>query len=276
MKRRKVMKIAAGVFAGTGIGIFTLSNAFKSNKPIKEAPRNLEYDPPESSWKYHSLDPDETAELAYKFYSGGGCMYATVKSVIAQLAEKVGAPYTSFPFQMFGYGHGGIGGYGTVCGALNGAAALIGLLVSEKSIKDSMIADIFQWYEKTPIPEFKPKDPNFAGSLPSSVSNSVLCHASNTNWCNQSGFPIGSNERKERCRRLTSDVAKKVTVSLNEIFAHTYITNPHGEEANTCLACHGKQGKIQNTSTSMSCNPCHSESIGHQVFSDIHYKFMKQ
>ena len=115
-------------------------------------------------------------------------MFATVKSIINQLAERVGEPYSSFPMHMFKYGHGGIGGYGTVCGALNGTAALIGLLVPEKAVQDRMISDIFQWYEKESFPSFNPENPNYEFTPPKSVPNSVLCHASNTNWCLDSGY----------------------------------------------------------------------------------------
>lgn len=271
------MKISMGVFAGGSIGLVTLANAFKTKKQPVEELQKLGYKPSESNWKYQHLNPDATAELAYTYYSEGSCMYATVRSVISQLAEKFGEPFVSFPYHMFKYGHGGVGGYGSVCGTLNGAAALIGLLITDKNIQDQMIADIFQWYENTPFPEFVPLRPAFDFELPASVSNSVLCHASNTNWCNKSGFKITSNERKERCRRMTGDVAKKVTTALNGIHAQECIPATPVKEADlSCLNCHGNEGKIKNTAVKMSCNSCHSESVGHRVFSDLHYKIMKE
>jgi hypothetical protein len=277
MDRRKALKVAAGVFAGSGIGLVTLSNAFKPGKQPVEEPYYLEYDPPETGWKYVLLAPAVSAELAYGYYSEGSCMYATVKSVISQLAEKIGEPYTSFPFHMFKYGHGGVGGYGSVCGALNGAAALIGLFISDRSIQDSLIGDIFQWYEKEPFPTFSPANPAFDFTPARSVPNSILCHASNTNWSNDTGLKVSSKERKERCRRLTGDVTQKVTTALNEIHADKYMANLHSDETiNTCHACHGKEGKLKNVSVRMSCNSCHSESVGHRIFSDVHYKLMKE
>ena len=76
---------------------------------------------------------------------------------------------------------------------------------------------------------------------------------------------------------MTSDVVKKVTISLNEIFADTYTTNVYNDETvNTCVTCHGSTGKVNNTAAKMSCNSCHTESVGHRVFSDIHYKLMKE
>jgi hypothetical protein len=111
------MKLAAGALAGGGIGLVTLSTAFKLKNQPAEEPHKLEYTETESTWKYTPLEPAVTAEIAYNLYSEGSCMFATVKSVISQLAETVGEPYLSFPFHMFKYGHGGVGGYGSVCGA---------------------------------------------------------------------------------------------------------------------------------------------------------------
>lgn len=277
MDRRKAMKITAGLFAGTGIGLVTLSNAFKPEKTVAAGPSKIDYSPSDTDWKYIQLDPDATAELAYDSYSEGSCMYATVKSVIAQLAEKEGEPYSSFPVHMFKYGHGGIGGYGSVCGTLNGAAAVLGLLIEDKTVRDKLISDIFLWYEKESFPNFTPGNPNYDFTPPKSVPNSILCHASNTNWCKDSGFNITSKERKERCRRLTADVAKMVVLALNDIHSNDYLTNIHADESSaTCLACHGKEGKVKNSSVKMTCNSCHAESVGHRIFSDVHYKLMKE
>jgi len=277
MNRRKAMTIAAGVVVGGGAGLLTLTNAFKPEILFDNEPHKLDYKQLEDDWKYSPLDPAVTAELAYKYYAEGSCMYATVKSIISQLVEKIGEPYKSFPIHLFKYGHGGVGGYGSICGALNGAAAVIGLLVSDNSVRDNIIADVFRWYENEPLPKFNPQNSSYDYVPVESISQSILCHASNTNWCKTAGFKANSNERKERCRRMTSDVVKKVTTSLNEVFTDKYTTNVFNDETvNTCLTCHGGTGKVNNTATKMSCNSCHTESVGHRVFADIHYKLMKE
>ena len=276
MDRRKAIKVAAGIFVGGGVGMISLINALKPKIELDNEPHELDYTPSEGTWSYELLDPLVTAGLAYNYYSEGSCMYATVKSIVSQLAEKVGEPFSSFPCHMFKYGHGGVGGYGTVCGALNGAAALIGLLIDDKGVRDKMIADIYRWYEKESLPGFSPEQANYDYVPVKSVSHSVLCHASNTNWCKASGFEVNSRERKERCRRISADVAQKVTVSLNKVFTSAYITNVHPDEtAGTCLTCHGSDGKVNNSAVKMSCNSCHTKSVGHRVFGDIHYKFME-
>jgi hypothetical protein len=276
MDRRKAIKMGAGVFTAGGAGLLSLPLIFRTDNSVRAESRKLEYDLGGGDWKYDYLDPEATAQFAYGHYKDGSCMYATVTSVVSQLADKFGGPYESFPCHMFKYGHGGVGGFGTVCGALNGAAALIGLLIPDKGIQDVMITDLFQWYEKEAMPVFVPAKPVYDAKIPVSVSNSVLCHASNTTWCKVTGFAVNSDERKERCRRLTGDVARQVTMALNNLAAHAYTAHEHtNEEVNSCIACHGDVGKVKNTSSKMSCNSCHSESIGHRIFSDVHYRYMK-
>jgi anti-sigma regulatory factor (Ser/Thr protein kinase) len=71
-------------------------------------------------------------------------------------------------------------------------------------------------------------------------------------------------------------VAQKVATALNEIYTNEYIAGVRSnEEAATCLACHGTEGKVNNSSVKMGCTSCHTESVGHKVFADIHYKLMK-
>lgn len=276
MNRRNAMKLAAGAIIGGGAGILTLTQAFKPEPPPVKSPENLVSEGKETNWKYAQLDPAISGQIAYEQYSVGSCMYATFFGVASQMAEKFGEPFTSFPFHMMKYGHGGVGGFGTLCGALNGAAALIGLFVGDKNMRDSLINDLFQWYENSQLPVFNPQKAAMDFTPPPSVSNSTLCHASTTNWSKASGFKIDSNERKERCRRLSGEVAVKVTSSLNHFFNNDYVTVYHNNEnAGTCLTCHGKESKLNNISGKMNCTSCHTKSIAHKVFGDVHYKLMK-
>lgn len=277
MERRKVLKIAAGAMAAGGVGAVTLATAFKSEVKAPAEPKNLEYQEGESNWKYTKLDPVETAQLAYDDYPNGSCMYGVFNSVIAQLAEKVGEPFSSFPVQMMKYGHGGVNGYGTICGTLNGAAALIGLLVDGKSTQDALMQELFRDYENTPYPIFKPEKPAMDFDPPKSVAKSVLCHASTTRWGKKAGYTISSKERKERCRRLTADVAAQTVTILNNYHANAFIANAHDDKTvRTCMTCHSSEGKLGNTTGKMTCSSCHEESLAHKVFADSHHKFMKK
>ncbi len=276
MDRRKAMKITAGAIIGGGAGILTLTNGFKPDYLPLEDPKKHEFKDLQSAWGYSHLDPDITADLAYKHYDSGSCMYATFKSIISQLADKFNEPYASFPTHMMKYGHGGVGGFGTICGSLNGASALIGLLVTDKEAQDSMITGILRWYEGAKLPEYKPQEAIYNFTPPSTISNSTLCHASNTNWVKETGYKINSAERKERCRRLTSDVASRIATVLNEYFGNTYVAKGNDSETvRQCMTCHSDKGKLVNTSSKMGCTSCHTESIGHRLFADAHYKIMK-
>lgn len=275
MDRRKALKIAAGAIAAGGVGTVTLATAFKPEIKAAAPPETLPAGDVKSDWSYVPLDPEETARRAYVNYPDGSCMYGVFSSVISQLAEQIGEPFSSFPIQMMKYGHGGIGGYGTTCGSLNGAAALIGLLIPEKEVQNILITDLFQWYESAQLPVYSPSSPGLDYTPPTSVSESVLCHASNTKWGASSGHKISSKERKERCRRLTSDVAAQTADMLNKYFSSDFIANTQDNESvRTCMTCHGSQGKVGNTSGNMTCTSCHTESLGHKVFGDIHYKLM--
>lgn len=277
MDRRKAMKLTAGALIAGGAGIVTLTKAFKPEYQTLEEPKKLEYKNADSSWPYFPLDPALAADLAYKHYDSGSCMYATFTSIISQLAEKHGEPYSSFPVHMMKYGHGGVGGFGTICGSLNGAAALIGLLVAGKAEQDSLITGLLRWYEDAKLPEYIPQKAILEFTPQSTISKSTLCHASNSIWVKETGYKVNSNERKERCRRLTSDVASHVVMSLNEYFGNNYVTNNHDDKTvSQCMTCHGDKGKLVNTNSKMGCTSCHTESAGHKLFADIHYKIMKE
>jgi hypothetical protein len=275
MNRRKAIKIATGTLLAGTAGVATMTTAFKPEKAIIPSSKKVELDETETSWKYSRLDPALTSEQAYKNYNIGSCMYGVFSSIMAQLAIKIGEPYISFPVHMMKYGHGGIGGSGTICGTMNGAAAIMGLLIDNKKVRDALTADLFHWYESTAFPTYKPTAPTLDFTPETSVSKSVLCHASSTRWVKKTGYRIESDERKERCRRLTADVAAHTVEILNAYFDNTFITDYHeNETTSNCMACHGSQGKLGNSSSKMNCTSCHDKSIGHKIFGDAHYKLM--
>ncbi len=275
MNRRTALKVAAGGFLGGGAGVLFLTQGFKTEFPPVEPKVELKINPPDFTWKYHPLNPTVTAERAYRAYNTGSCMYAVAYSVISQLAEQLGEPYASFPMQMMEYGHGGVGGYGTICGALNGAAALMGLFVADKKMRDLMTIDLFKWYEKTELPVFTPKKPLLDHTPGKSVAESVLCHASMISWTKASDNRVESQQRKERCRRLTADVAFRLNIVLNQFHEKNCpLAHINDTETQSCLNCHGSDGKLGNTASNMNCASCHDTSLGHRLFADAHHKLM--
>ena len=81
------------------------------------------------SWTPRKLDPDECAPVAYDgfWHNLNACGYGAFYSIVGIMAEKYGAPYDQFPFSMLAVNEGGIIGWGTICGALYGAAAAFAL-----------------------------------------------------------------------------------------------------------------------------------------------------
>lgn len=276
MNRRKfIFGAAAGLTAGFS-GALILANAFNPPALKEQIPEILLPDgetTTKEAWTYHSLDAQKTGEIAHQMHKVGSCMYGSFGSILTQLAETYGEPYASFPHYMMKYGASGIGGYGSVCGALNGAAAITGLFVQNKTHQQALIEEIFTWYENAALPLFIPKESN--DTMTTSVSNSVLCHISTAKWVKRSGHKIDSEERSERCHRITADVAQKTVSLLNHYFDGRYEASPKiNKETAGCVQCHDKKGKLGNIKGKMECASCHDSSLAHTLFADIHYKLM--
>lgn len=214
---------------------------------------------PDCPWIYSELDPDISAQKAYRIYDKGHCMYSVFASVVSQLAEEYGEPYRSFPVDMMRYGGGGTAGWGSLCGALNGSAALIGLFTKNEEDLKILVDEIFLWYEQTELPVYIPERPTYNIEVPKSISVSVLCHASLTRWCKVSGHKTFSKAQKERCKRLSADTAKKTIEILNTHLAgRISTTRQFDKKTKQCRSCHTKGSELQNSRGKMSCISCHT------------------
>jgi hypothetical protein len=221
---------------------------------------NPDDSPPASRqcWTYTKLDAAAVAETAYRIYPDGGCMYAVVGSVISTLAEEVGEPFRSFPIAMMRYGDGGIGHWGSLCGIINGGAALIGLFQSEKAkeVRESQITELCVWYETSSLPKYEPAEPQWADEAKPSIAGSVLCHVSMSRWCEVSGCGVFSMDRKERCRRLATDGAVKVVDILNRRLSGESEFRKTTRQVRACTECHGPQEQAD-AMVQMNCATCH-------------------
>jgi hypothetical protein len=209
-------------------------------------------------WLYTKLDPKRTAQRAYQDYKKGHCMYGVFRSIVSQLAEQHGEPYASFPVDMMRYGVGGTADWGSLCGALNGAAALIGLFSKKEKELKQLVDELFLWYEQTALPVYCPPASLWRMTVPACAANSVLCHVSVSRWCKASGHQARSRPQKERCRRLTADVAKKTVELLNAYFAGRFAAAQQTqEETLKCASCHTKGSKRRDSLGKMHCTSCH-------------------
>ena len=218
----------------------------------------------ESPFPYAELDPEEAFLRGHAGYYKAGCAYGGFYAVLSLLREKVGGPYNQVPLRMLRFGGAGIAGWGTICGALNGSCAAIALTVPDADIA-KVCGELLGWYTKYPFPSAKSNALAASGgfkyspathpkmSLVTSVSDSPLCHASNAKWIAESGYGLSTPERKERCARLTADVAEKTVELLNAYKAGKFAPAfKIDEETANCLSCHAddQEGK-------MACTTCH-------------------
>lgn len=279
MNRRRFLlgSAAAGLTVGAS-GTAVLVKGFDPPPAKKKPPEQLLPDGANGGsvpWTYHELNPERTAERAYQMYKDGSCMYAVFGSIITQLAEEFGEPYSSFPVSMMKYGASGIGSFGSICGSLNAAAAAIGLFVGKKEHQEALIEDLFTWYEKALLPVYTPPKPEH--TIIPTVADSVLCHASTAKWLKASGGRIDGKERAERCSRLSADVAQKAVGILNRYHANQYVTaSEMNPETAGCIQCHGKSGKLGSVGGKMDCAACHDTTVPHALFADVHYKYMEK
>lgn len=272
---RRDMLASLGVAGGTTLlaGCDVQSQASpEQQKPERQAAGNRRRRQ-SGKWVYVELDEGLVAKKAYELFPHGGCMYALTGSIVTTLGDMVGEPYRSFPFRMMQYGAGGTGGWGTICGALNGAAAMIGLMHAKKGIEAGarpldafpwyrLIAEVFRWYETAELPKYQPEECANSFEIPSSVAGSVLCHVSLSNWCKISGHKAFTPEMQERCRRLTADVARKTVDVLNCELKGAPFAGGLAPEVKSCIDCHGKQDRADAIGK-MTCSSCHKFSKEH-------------
>jgi hypothetical protein len=90
---------------------------------------------------------------------------------------------------------------------------------------------------------------------------SPLCHASVSDWCKVSGKKVGSADRKDRCAKLTGDVAAKAVEMLNALAdAKLSVGWKPTPEYATCMGCHnGPNSMLDNEQGKMNCVPCHGD-----------------
>ena len=250
LSRRKVLGTLAGA-AAVGGAAFAMG-------PVSGARAN------ESSatypWTYHKLDTKPVAESGYWGYwnAGRGCCYGAFAAIVGAMAEKYGAPYNTFPLEMMVVGKSGIGGWGTICGALLGSAQAMALFHGPKQ-HIPMIDELFRWYESTAIPTYAPPKPKVPGKCEALVPGSVLCHVSASTWSYDTQCWIHDPSRSERCARVTGEVALKAVEILNAVHDKTFAFSGFGKEQEHCYSCHGKGKEADYAKGKMHCTSCHDD-----------------
>lgn len=262
VSRRQLLSSASLAAGASVFGEFSeaIHGSPKQEKDDSRADRQGQSSMPKGStandWRYVTLDSAKVAAEAYRLVPQGGCMYGLFAGVIETMAQLHGEPYRSFPIHMMKYGVGGVGLWGSLCGTLNGGAAIIGLFVPQKEQRERLIGELLSWYEATDLPTYRPKNANESPPVPTSIARSVLCHVSAGRWCAASGEEIGGPEMNERCRRLTAEVGAKTVELLNGYLRGQCRFVGPSAEVKSCLSCHGKI-EMRDTIGQMQCTVCH-------------------
>ena len=176
------------------------------------------------AWEPRRADAADLADLTYREFclTGLGCGYGAFAGLVKTFAAQFGAPYDSFPFHLMTNRHGRYSGAGKTCGALIGAGAVITIFWG-RSKSEPLIKELYDWYAAAPIPAYAPSAEALARTggkgrdipMPVSLAGSPLCTDSQVNWVRACDFKIQEADKKERCGRLTVDVAVKAMEILN-------------------------------------------------------------
>jgi hypothetical protein len=165
------------------------------------------------------------------------------------LQDEVGYPFDHIPTRAFTYGSGGFFGWGSLCGALSSAVAVINLFHGTETAT-KLSNELFAWYSQCEFPAYQPDM-----ALPTTVADSVLCHVSITKFMGEAGVVRASKERKARCGGLTSDVAMFTVKMLNDeadgVFTPKY---KPAAVVGECMSCHSTDSHGKDN-----CTPCHDD-----------------
>ncbi len=227
------------------------------------------------SWPlpYKKIDPEVVRKEGHKAYYAAGCCYGAFHGIMTVLQKEVGGPYNGIPTDMMKFGEGGGVGWGTLCGALNGSAAVINMVVGGEDWRN-LINELFGWYTTFKFPsdqsnqyaeqgKFLVDKMKYDKALPQNASGSPLCHVSVTEWCKIAQVNVGDAKRAERCGRLTGDVAAQAVILLNAYYDKAFKAEyKPPAKAEECRTCHNSKSEFKaggHVNTKMDCLPCHED-----------------
>ena len=197
-------------------GKITLSAAAVSAVPALVKAEATEIAAPAWPWEYKPVDKAAVQARVWANFNGknGGCCAGVASGILEVMAETYGYPYNQINGHMFANGGGGYGKK-TLCGALGGALAILGLFL-ESSDSGKLRNELYAWYTSTALPIYQPADK--PAHPVTTVAPSQQCSDSVGTWCTAAGLEFGTPERGVRCGSLSADVAAKTIELLNAHF----------------------------------------------------------
>jgi hypothetical protein len=227
--------------------------------------------------------PEALARRAFEMhrFQGFACAEAVWWPFVEFLTPANPGTWGTLPQKMFQYGGQGIGGWGTICGTLNAAAAILGMTVANGTHKGTLTDAIFMYYSKTALPTNDawksyqkalglttdwtgPTGANIPiENAPTSIADSPLCHSSLVQWTMVTNAANGGALQKDRCAKACFDVTLKLSALMNAYFAAITPTATPAPGAvsldpavQACGACH-----VTYTPAKMACGSCHDNGL---------------
>lgn len=200
-------------------------------------------------YDYVKLDPKEVAQLTYENYFKRWCASSVIAGFAEQLRTKAGGKWKDFPIDAMRWAHGGMAGWGALCGTLTGAGLIVGLVTDETDTAEAMANDLAFYYSDVELPSFTPKKIIKAEISDMTIAGTPVCHISVGRWMKASGDAFLTDERAERCARLAANVAQETAHMLNAWKDGTYVARhkplfnvvANGiTSQNNCMDCHGQ------------------------------------
>lgn len=202
-----------------------------------------------SEYKYKKLDVDEVGRIAYENYFKRWCCSTVVAGLVEPLRKTVGGAWKDFPIDAYRWAHGGMAGWGALCGTMPGAGIVIGLVTNDTDTAEEMVNDLAFYYSYTELPTFTPDKPLKASIKHKTIAGTPVCHISVGRWMRAEGVGFLTNERAERCARLSANIAMEAARMLNAWADGKY--KPKHERLynvvangitsqNNCRDCHGQ------------------------------------
>ncbi len=203
-----------------------------------------------SEYKYVKLDPQEVGQLAYENYGKRWCMSGVIAGLVGNLQKKAGGAWKDFPIDAYRWGHGGLAGWGALCGTMPGAGVVIGLATKDTDTAEQMVNDLAFYYSYTEVPSFTPAKVLYADIKHMTIAGTPICHISVGRWMRAEGVGFLTKQRVEMCARLAANVSMYATNMLNAWAdgkyrpKHKTLYNVMANgitSQNNCMDCHGRE-----------------------------------
>lgn len=255
---------AASLAVGTGTGVLT--------KPVIARADELTLPLPYTDTSGGPvLYPDIIRQYAFNHYFQGGCMHGAASGLMQAFKEAFQGEDTGWetlPYGMYKYGSGGVSGWGTLCGILNGCIAVLNLIGLHKELGHQLMG----WYSTTLFPTANCEgfiSNNGISAIPDeevlahTIADSPLCHISISKWCKAAGVSVSDlayeslKYKDDRCSKICADTAAKTAELINEYALNGGVAEPFETPVGyaSCLDCHSG---LKDQVGKMDCMGCHS------------------